>query len=144
MIEFKGEIRTIPAGAALVLNVDRHLAQEQADAIRAHCCRQLGEDVRVLVLGPGITAQGLVQLPAEPSGETIVNRIGDADRERIWEGIVRGAEDPNSRVVAAMRHHFVNRNQKPLAGYHPVGLGHNDEAPQGQDPMEAVRSMSKG
>jgi hypothetical protein len=51
-IEFKGELHTIPAGAALVLKVDRMLSAEQTNRIREHCAKVFGAAHPVLVVGP--------------------------------------------------------------------------------------------
>jgi hypothetical protein len=54
-IEFKGELHTIPAGAALVLKVDRELTADEAECIREQLTKALGPDHKVLVIGPGLT-----------------------------------------------------------------------------------------
>lgn len=54
-ITFKGELHTIPAGASLVLKVDRPITHEQATRIREHCTRALGAEQKVLVLGPEVS-----------------------------------------------------------------------------------------
>jgi hypothetical protein len=55
-IHFRGELHTIPAGSALVLRVDHHITEKQGQLIRAHCREVLGEQCRVLVIGPELTA----------------------------------------------------------------------------------------
>jgi hypothetical protein len=62
-IEFKGELHAIPAGAGLVLRVDRPISKEQADRIREHCRIALGEHQRVLVIGPEMTP--MAAMPGE-------------------------------------------------------------------------------
>lgn len=58
-ITFKGELHTIPAGAGLILKVDRQITQEQADRIAQHCPNALGAGLRVLVVGPELTAEAV-------------------------------------------------------------------------------------
>lgn len=58
-IEFKGELHTIPAGAALVLRVDRVLTAAQAERIKELIAKVLGPDRKVLVLGAEFTVLGV-------------------------------------------------------------------------------------
>ena len=47
------------SGAGLVLKVDRQITQEQADRIARHCRNALGAELRVLVIGPELTAEAI-------------------------------------------------------------------------------------
>ena len=77
-IEFKGELHTIPAGAALVLKVDRCITMEQAARIVEHCRRALGSEQRVLVIGPELTP---VTSPADPQAQAM---------EQVARNLMRG------------------------------------------------------
>ena len=55
-INFTGEMQAIPATAkGLIVKVDRFITVEQAEQIRRHVLASLGDDVKVLVIGPGLT-----------------------------------------------------------------------------------------
>jgi hypothetical protein len=72
-IKFMGELHTIPAGAGLVLKVDRPITRQQADYIAEYCRNALGADQRVFVIGPELTACAVTQ-----SAETFIDSNGDA------------------------------------------------------------------
>lgn len=121
-IEFKGELHTIPAGAALVLAVDRHLTREQAEKIKQHVQQALpGREV--LVVGPGLTVSALERLPvvsmgldmasgpdmaavatvSQQTGDvTIVNQTGERfDPKALFDAITTWSASSAKTIAAA-------------------------------------------
>lgn len=167
LITFKGELHTIPAGAALVLKVDRHMTAAQTEALLQHCRRVLGQDQRVLVVGPEVTPMALDRLPVrsmgvdpgagddrtvmgarsgvvEPKGQiTIINRTSaHLDPEMlVIKRMTESLTDPNSRVAKALA---LRREESAARGERTVCNRLSDEpkAPA-EDPMEAVRALAK-
>lgn len=62
-ITFKGDLHTIPAGAALVLKVDFLISDDQVAMLTEYVHRQLGQDQRVLVIGRDVTPMAVDQVP---------------------------------------------------------------------------------
>lgn len=158
-ITFKGELHTIPAGAALVLKVDRHMTAAQIEALVQHCRQALGPDQRVLVIGPEVTPMALDRLPVRSMGMdpgadddmtavTVVSgkeyfacggpvKAGQHAVERegaeVFKAITDWSKVPPPDIFGTVRVNVVP----------PSGLYVAPAEPTPEDPMEAVRALAK-
>lgn len=103
-IEFKGELHTIPAGADLVLKVDRILSNQQAETLKRYAQQAL-PGRRVLVIGPELELLALpvVSMGMDTASGPDMTAVALVDGGKVAASAASAAVVPGEDLMAAAR-----------------------------------------